>query len=277
MASTQTIKAVLCDIGGVLHVGSTPIPGVPEALAKLRACCTRASIPIRFITNTDTLSRRMLIARLRDEFRFGSQAPSEDEVFTAPLAAKSLIERESLQPLLLIHPDAAEDYQLLPNPNRPTEVNAVVVADVGKQWSIDKLNEALRILLKRTNDGKPTAKLIGMSRTRYYADDDGLVLDSGSFVKMLEYAAGVEATIVGKPDPTFFNSVLDSIQCSPSSAVMIGDDIETDIGAAQRLGIQGMLVKTGKYRPGDETRTEVRPNHVFSDFPAAVDWICSQL
>jgi len=61
--------------------------------------------------STNSLFVIRSIPRLRDEFRFGAQAPSEEEMFTAPLAAKSLIERESLQPLLLIHPDASEDYQ----------------------------------------------------------------------------------------------------------------------------------------------------------------------
>ena len=29
---------------------------------------------------------------------------------------------------------------------------------------------------------------------------------------------------------------------------MIGDDIESDIGGAQRAGLAGILVRTGKYR-----------------------------
>ena len=29
---------------------------------------------------------------------------------------------------------------------------------------------------------------------------------------------------------------------------MVGDDVESDVGGAQRAGLRGVLVRTGKYR-----------------------------
>lgn len=50
-----------------------------------------------------------------------------------------------------------------------------------------------------------------------------------------------------------------------ASAVMIGDDLENDIAGAQALGIRGILVRTGKYLPEDESDPEVRPDMVVDD------------
>ncbi|MCY1560530.1 HAD hydrolase [compost metagenome] len=38
------------------------------------------------------------------------------------------------------------------------------------------------------------------------------------------------------------------------AALMIGDDVEGDVLGAQRAGLQGCLVQTGKYRRGDEAK-----------------------
>lgn len=55
--------------------------------------------------------------------------------------------------------------------------------------------------------------------------------------------------------------------------VHAGDDVRDDVGGAQRAGMRGVLVQTGKYRPGDEGRYSVAPDAVVPNFAAAVDWI----
>jgi ribonucleotide monophosphatase NagD (HAD superfamily) len=54
--------------------------------------------------------------------------------------------------------------------------------------------------------------------------------------------------------------------------VMVGDDIATDVLAAQDLGMTGVLVQTGKFRPGDLERG--RPDHLIdsiADLPNLLD------
>uniref|UniRef100_A0A1A8IVU4 Haloacid dehalogenase-like hydrolase domain containing 2 n=1 Tax=Nothobranchius kuhntae TaxID=321403 RepID=A0A1A8IVU4_NOTKU len=69
-------------------------------------------------------------------------------------------------------------------------------------------------------DGAP---LIAIHKARYYKRKDGLALGPGPFVTGLEYAADCKATVVGKPEKTFFTQALSELGCSPSEAVMIGD------------------------------------------------------
>ena len=55
--------------------------------------------------------------------------------------------------------------------------------------------------------------------------------------------------------------------------MLIGDDLTDDIGGAQAAGIPGILVRTGKFRPGDDQNPDIRPAAVFDDFNATVEAI----
>jgi phosphoglycolate phosphatase-like HAD superfamily hydrolase len=66
---------------------------------------------------------------------------------------------------------------------------------------------------------------------------------------------------------------LDDIGILASRALMIGDDLENDIGGAQSHGIRGILVRTGKYRPSDETQATIKPHLVVNTFADAIEHI----
>ena len=249
-ALPATPKAVLIDLAGVLHVGDQAIPGAADALARLRA----AGLPLRFLTNT-TRSSRQAIVDLLVGLGFDVAA---GEVQTAALATCQLVASRGLRPHWLVHPDiTAEMGTSDPDPD------VVVLGDAGPHFSFDGLNAAFRLLMA----GCP---LIAMARNRYFKEPDGLTLDLGAFVAALEYGAGVTAEIVGKPAAPFFLGPLAELGVAPGEAVLIGDDLRDDIGGAQAVGIPGILVRTGKFRAGDEADPDVRPALVVHDFTAAV-------
>jgi ribonucleotide monophosphatase NagD (HAD superfamily) len=66
------------------------------------------------------------------------------------------------------------------------------------------------------------------------------------FVAGMEYAAGVEATVVGKPSPEIFAAACARLRADPQEAMMVGDDLESDLRPAARLGMATCLVRTGK-------------------------------
>jgi HAD superfamily hydrolase (TIGR01458 family) len=107
------------------------------------------------------------------------------------------------------------------------------------------------------------ARLVAVAKNRYFQEADGLSLDMGAFVAALEYAAGVEAVIVGKPSPRFFESALAEMDLDPGKVMMVGDDVEADVLGAIEAGLNGALVCTGKYRPGDEDRIKGTSARVF--------------
>jgi len=119
----------------------------------------------------------------------------------------------------------------------------------------------------------PTAALLALGMTRYWRAVDGLRLDVGTYVAGLEYATGRSAVVVGKPATAFFSSALELLGCIAEEAVMVGDDIVGDVGGAQSAGLGGVLVRTGKFRPADLDRDDIKPDAVFASFADVPAWI----
>ncbi len=251
------IGGILLDLAGVLYVGDTPLPGAREAIERLH----HARLPTRYLTNTTRSTRRAILDRLS---RMGLSIPP-DSLYTAPLAARRYVESHGLRPYLLIHPNLkAEFAEFGEGP-----YNAVLVGDGGEAFTYERLNCAFRLLL----EGAP---LLAMGNNRYFKERDGFSLDVGPFVTALEYAAGVRATILGKPAPDFFRAAIADLGCKADEVMMVGDDVAADVIGAVSAGLQGVLVKTGKYRPGDEDQLKSTNANVLADVTAAIDWIIAQ-
>ena len=65
--------------------------------------------------------------------------------------------------------------------------------------------------------------LLAIHKSRYYKTSQGLSLGPGPFVAALEYASNVTAQVIGKPEPSFYNTVLNDIECIAGETIMIGD------------------------------------------------------
>ncbi|XP_066270138.1 haloacid dehalogenase-like hydrolase domain-containing protein 2 isoform X1 [Branchiostoma lanceolatum] len=258
MTSGRKLCAVLVDLSGTLHVEDTVIPGAVEALSRLREC----PLKVKFVTNTTKESKQMLVDRLR---KLGFDIQPE-EVFTSLTAARNLVEELKVRPMLFLQDSALQDFEGIDT----TNPNAVVIGLAPDMFNYRPLNDAFRLLLGR-------APLIAIHKARYYKKSDGLSMGPGPFVTGLEYATDVKATVVGKPETTFFREALKTLGCSPEEALMIGDDVRDDVGGAQVAGMAGILVKTGKYRPGDEGKINPPPTAVCDSFPEAVDYICNKI
>lgn len=245
-------RGTILDLDGVLYVRDRIVPGAPEAIDRLR----RAGVTLRFVTNTTRRPRRAILEALR---RLGFDI-ADEEVLTPASAVRGRLQARGQSPHLLIHPDLAEDFAGVPRGG-----DAVVLGDAGDAFSHAALNRAFRLLM----DGAP---LYALAANRYFQDEDGLTLDVGAFVAALEYASGTKAELFGKPAPAFFQAALDGLGCAAGETVMVGDDVEADVNGALALGIAGVLVRTGKYRPPDEARLAAG-GAIVADVNAAVDLI----
>ena len=249
------VHGVLLDLGGVVYVGDIPLPGALEAIERLR----HAGLPLRFLTNTTRRSVRRLIADLA---AIGLDLAPGDVLTPAQLARTHLVQHR-LAPHLLVHAGLEEEFADLPTGER----EAIVVGDAAERFSFKNLNAAYRKL-------EAGAEFLALAENRNFTDADGkLSIDAGAFVRALEYASGRKATVLGKPSKLFFLLAVEALGCTPGEAVMVGDDAEADVGGALAAGLKGVLVRTGKYRPGDEAALDPAPTHVADDLAAAVDWI----
>jgi HAD superfamily hydrolase (TIGR01458 family) len=231
----STIDGLLIDIDGVLMLGDEVIPGATAVIDTLRA----RQIPFRFMTNTTIYCRYTLIEHLNAR---GFQI-SIDELYTATYVAARYLHEQNVKryfPLLL--PDAQLEFTGIDVDEETPEY--VVVGDLGAGFTFTRLNRAFRAVLNG-------AKLVALHKKRHWRTPEGLYLDAGPYVMALEYATETNATVVGKPSEAYFKMVLDDLALPLERLAMIGDDIEIDVRGAKRAGIQGWLVKTGRFRKED--------------------------
>ncbi|MEU9057312.1 HAD-IIA family hydrolase [Streptomyces sp. NPDC048430] len=261
----ELIGAVLIDIDGVLTVSWEPLPGAVEAMERLRA----ADIPLALVTNTTSRTRARIAGRLADSgFPVGP-----GDILTAPaVTAAHLREHHPGARCLLINTgDVRDDLSgvtLVEEEDTEGAVpDVVVLGGAGGAFTYAALNRAFRLV-------QQGAALVAMHRNLYWRTADGLDLDTGAFLTGLERAARTEAVITGKPSGAFFAAALAHLGTGPEGTLMVGDDIETDVLAAQRHGITGALVRTGKYRPETHEAADGTPDHVvdsFADVPALLE------
>jgi HAD superfamily hydrolase (TIGR01458 family) len=234
------MRGLLFDLDGVVYNSETLIPGAPEAIKWVRA----QGIPHIFVTNTTSRGRSVLVEKLA---RFGIPATEEDTL-TPCVAAREYM--GDTGPVALFVPRKTHGefagMELLPE-DRESGARWVVVGDLGEGWDFRTLNRAFRLL-----QSSPDAQLIGLGMTRFWQAADGLRLDTAPYVAALECASGKPAVVMGKPAAAFFEAAVRRLSVPKEDVLMIGDDVRVDVGGAQNAGLQGALVKTGKYRAGDE-------------------------
>lgn len=241
-------RALLLDLEGTVFQSGALIPGAVEALDE----ATRRGVAWRFVTNATSRPRSVI---LRELSAMGLDV-APDRLFTAPRAARGLIAaRGWTRCHFLLRPALLEDFDGIEAVEEGAE--AVVLGDLGSGMTYERLNRAFRMLL----DG---AELVTLARNRYWQANDGLMLDTGPFCAALEHASGKKAILAGKPSPAFFQAALASTGAAASETAVVGDDLESDVGGAQRAGMRGVLVRTGKHRPDDLRLSPVQPDAVLA-------------
>jgi HAD superfamily hydrolase (TIGR01458 family) len=248
--------AFLLDLAGTLYSDSGPIDGAVETVTELK----RRGIPHRFVTNTSSRGRGAIVERLRN---YGFDVTAED-VFTAVVAGAEIARQQGAHVVApFVDERALADlggFELVGGTSGETaggrRPDVIIVGDLGSRWDYPLMQEAFRFLM----DG---ASLVALSRDRYWRRGDGLALDAGAFVVGLEYAAGIEAQLAGKPSAGFFHAALSSLGLAPADgpSVMVGDDLWSDVEGPQRAGLEGWLVRTGKYREDVVAASEIVPDH----------------
>jgi len=300
-ASSCAIAAVFIDLSGTLHINDTPLPGCTSALKRLRRECP--DLIIKFVTNTTIESKTSLHRKLID-LGFEIQL---NELFTSLSAAHRFISRKNLKPLLFLEDAAVEEFALEYPDDVEKDYNAVVIGFAPSQFHYKKLNQAFHLLSRH-----PKAPIIAVHKSPIYLDQSvndhattttsstsssqpstpspktNISLGPGPFISLLETAAAKEAIVVGKPSSSFFKEAIThtfgglSLSGGASGAMkknvgqvwMIGDDIVADVSGMKSVGGHAILVKSGKYKQGDETKLKdksLRPDAVLNSFVEAVD------
>ena len=294
------IRALLIDIDGVLVLRGRPVPGAAEALARLEA----AAIPYRLATNTSAMSRRSIAAHLTS---VGVPATAERIISAASAAADHVAVRHRGGRIFLLTTrdgrtefegrglhlltDDEVDRSLAPDRSQAAEgmpradpgADAVVIGDASDALTFRDLDRAFGLIHRG-------ADFIAMHRNRWWLTPRGTTLDAGALVAGLEYSSERHATLAGKPSPTFFAAGIRAMalevgrpRLRRAEVAMVGDDLWNDVLGAQRAGLRGIFVRSGKHGDAEladaarRVRRGGRPDLVMDDIAAVVARLVASL
>ncbi len=253
------MACILLDIDGVLHVSGEAIPGAVDAVATLRT----NGHSLRFVTNNSTLPRATLAQQLRE---IGFDLEDDEVQTTARAAARELSGKRVLALVMAgIVPDL-DGIEIVGH-----DADAVLIGGCDETVEPNQVFSYMNIG-RAFAEVQAGADLYCLHKGKWWQTSRGPLLDSGAFVAGLEYATGVEATVLGKPSPAYYAAALDALDAEPELTWIVGDDIEADVRGAQLFGMRTALVRTGKFRP-DVLDGGILPDAVLSSIANFPDWL----
>ncbi len=242
---SDDFKGIIFDVDGVLEFKGRVYPGAIKLVNALR----QKGIIVRILTNSTLKSRKSCAAKLNQK---GFEI-LEEEVVTASYATAKYL--KSLNPrscwVMLKREGQAEFKHFVHDDQNP---EYIVLGDYREDFRFEIMNKALKLLLSG-------AKLIVMITEKVDRSMGDVELTVGAYGKMLEDAAGISATWIGKPNKYVFDVVLETMGIQTHQVLMVGDRITSDILGAKTAGIKSVLVKSGEFRESDLTG-EVQPDYV---------------
>lgn len=239
------IEGLLIDVDGTLLDGREPIPGAAAALGRAR----ESGLRIRLTTNTTRRSRSSVAAALAE---VGIRVERDEVLLPASLARRRILDSGRTRAALLVPDGCSDDFEGISRDEESPDW--VVVGDLAEGFTYATLNRAFRCL-------KRGAALLALQRNRWWHDGERrYLLDAGPFVAALEYASEKEAELVGKPARSFFDLALKEIGLPAGRVMVVGDNLENDIGGGGAAGCRTALVRTGKFRGEAPGPGEPRPD-----------------
>jgi HAD superfamily hydrolase (TIGR01458 family) len=228
----MTPPGVVLDLDGVLLAAGAPIPGAAEAVRSLQEAGHACAV----LTNMTSARPADLSARLA---AMGIDLAAE-RIVTAAVATAAVVRTSYADARVLLVAERGSEREfagcrLVAAP--PADL--VVVSGPDDSWTLSLLDQALRAL-------QGGARLIAMQGNAWWLAAEGPRLDSGAYVHALSYASGVRPRVIGKPAAPIFRTACRTLGLPPAACVMVGDDLRSDVLAAQRAGLRGVLVRTGK-------------------------------
>ena len=245
----DNIAGVIFDLDGVLEFQGSVYTGAIKLLDYIR----EKGIQIRILSNSTLKSRRSCTENLSQK----GFTIYEHEVITASFATARYLKKINPKSCwVMLKGEGLEEFANLPQDTENPEY--LVLGDLRDDFNFRNLNKALQLLTKG-------ARLVVMITERVDNSLGELELTVGAYGRMLEEAAGIKATYIGKPNSYIFDITLSTMEpIDKSRILMIGDKMETDILGAGKAGLQTALIKTGEFKEKDMGYPAITPDFVFN-------------
>ncbi len=228
-------EAFVFDLDGVVYRGEVPLPHAIETLNAL----LDSGRSLFYLTNNATYTRQQYAQRLT---RMG--IPAHPEQFITSAWATTLYLQKALpngKLFVIGEPGLEEELQaggffLVEDPET-TPPDAVVVG-IDRRFTYQRLAQAQHAILQG-------AHFIATNADPTYPAEDRLLPGAGAIVSAIAVATGIKPTVIGKPNPEILNPYIQNKILNPSTTLLVGDRLDTDIALANALHMPCALVLTG--------------------------------
>ncbi len=244
----KRFRVFFFDLDGVLSVGkeNPRYLGGRKVIRRIKSLGWKAYV----LTNDSTHTHREIHENLTKlGFSF-----TLDEILTSSLLTADYLNRRFGKTSFFLVGEGGLRRELAAAGHQASDkMPQTVVVGFDRKLTYEKLDNALRFL-------KDGAQLIGSYGGAVYMSERGPALSAGPIIKALEYASGKRAVMIGKPSPRMFRLALQRAHEKPASAVMVGDQIETDVLGARRAGVHTILVLTGVENRETISLSKIKPD-----------------
>ncbi|MDD3050701.1 MAG: HAD-IIA family hydrolase [Candidatus Cloacimonetes bacterium] len=243
------MQGLIFDVDGTISIDNKLIKGTVDFFAQLDKC----GIPYVFVSNTTSRTPAKMMEKLNSQ----GLHLNENQIITPITTAKQYLRDNGYRKIALVRCEATEvefgEFEFSDDPE------VVILTDDGEGLTYDDINRCFNYHLKG-------AKITALQKNKYYAKDNHLVADLGFYTAGFEYLTGEEILNFGKPSEALFRKALATLNIRDFNQVfMVGDDIEFDVLGAMKLGMKGVLVKTGKYQKDMEKKYTNQPDFILED------------
>lgn len=241
----HSFKGIIFDINGVLEYQGQVYPGAVKLISFLR----QKGIVIRILSNS-TLKSRNYCAEQLNQMDFHVL---EEEVITASYATAKYLEALSPRSCwVMLKGSGLEEFRNFCHDGENPEY--VILGDYREGFNFHNMNKALKLLQRGSKFIVMISQIVDNSMGE-------VELTVGAYGKMLENAANIKATYIGKPSKFIYEMALKTMDVERNAVLMVGDRVSSDIRGAKNAGIKSVLVKTGEFKESD-LAGDVQPDYI---------------
>lgn len=251
------MKALICDIDGVILHDEMALPGAPELVERL----VGGTMPFLFLTNYPSQTP----ADLRDRFR-SAGIPTEVPVkhfYTSAIATAEFLSDQAgdrrkayvIGEGALIHALYEAGFILTEN-----DADFVVLGET-RSFSFDMIRRASYLIQQGARFVATNPDVAGPKGRP----------SCGALAAPIERITGKRPFFVGKPNAFMMRAALRYLEVHTEDTLIAGDNMDTDIIAGIQSGLETVLVLTGVSTLGDLPHYPYRPHHVVADARALGD------
>lgn len=253
--------AFFLDAFGVLNIGETAIPGVPERVAALQAAGKRVVV----VSNAAGFPHAHLMEKYS---RLGYDFAPEDVVTSRRTMAAAIGEGANRKWGLMVSDgvpaaefESLDHVRLRDDPADYQDIDAVLMIG-SATWT-----EARQAILEAALTDRPRPVYVGnpdITAPR----ETGFSIEPGYFAHQLADRTGVVPEFFGKPFQNIFDLAFTRLEAGTprNRVIMVGDSLHTDILGAHVAGIASALITGHGFLAGRDAEADIEATGLVPDY-----------